>query len=75
MKPFFLPEHLFSQVKPFPGAFFEEDGKKIIIWRAKVLPVKTNVPAGKTVSKTPYIITAADKDLEILDFEVQEITK
>ena len=61
--------------KPFPGAFFEENGKKIIIWRAKVLPTKTQAAAGTTVSKTPYIITAADKDLEILDFEVQEITK
>lgn len=61
--------------KPFPGAFFEENGKKIIIWRAKVLPTKTQAAAGTTVSKIPYIITAADKDLEILDFEVQEITK
>ena len=61
--------------KPFPGAFFEENGKKIIIWRAKVLPTRTQAAAGTTVSKTPYIITAADKDLEILDFEVQEITK
>lgn len=59
--------------KPFPGAFFEENGKKIIIWRAKVLPTKTQATAGKTVSKTPYIITAADKDLEILEYEVQEI--
>lgn len=61
--------------KPFPGAFFEENGKKIIIWRAKVLPTRTAAPAGTTVSKTPYIITAADKDLEIIDFEVQEIEK
>ena len=61
--------------KPFPGAFFEDGGKKIIIWRAKVLPTKTQTAAGTTVSKTPYIITAADKDLEILDFEVQEIIK
>ncbi len=61
--------------KPFPGAFFEENGKKIIIWRAKVLPIKTQAEAGTTVSKTPYIITAADKDLEILDFEIQEIIK
>ena len=61
--------------KPFPGAFFEENGKKIIIWRAKVLPTKTNIPAGNTVSKTPYIITAADKDLEILEYEVEEIIK
>lgn len=61
--------------KPFPGAFFEENGKKIIIWRAKVLPVKTQVAAGTTVSKTPYIITAADRDLEILEYEVQEIQK
>ena len=59
--------------KPFPGAFFEANGKKIIIWRAKVLLTKTQAVAGTTVSKTPYIITAADKDLEILDFEVQEI--
>ena len=61
--------------KPFPGAFFEENGKKIIIWRAKVLPTKTQAAAGTTVSKKPYIITAADKDLEILEYEVQEITK
>ena len=61
--------------KPFPGAFFEEGGKKIIVWRAKVLPAKTNVAAGTTVSKTPYIITAADKDLEITEYEVQEIIK
>ena len=61
--------------KPFPGAFFEENGKKIIIWRAKVLSTKTNKPAGTTISTTPYIITAADKDLEILEYEVQEIIK
>jgi len=61
--------------KPFPGAFFEENGKKIIIWRAKVLPAKTQAAAGTTVSKTPYIITAADKDLEILEYEIQEIQK
>ena len=59
--------------KPFPGAFFEENGKKIIIWRAKVLPTKTQAAAGITVSKNPYIITAADKDLEILEYDVQEI--
>lgn len=61
--------------KPFPGAFFEENGKKIIIWRAKVLPTKTQAEPGKTISKNPYIITTATNDLEILDFEVQEITK
>ena len=59
-------------LSPMP---FSENGKKIIIWRAKVLPTKTQAAAGTTVSKTPYIITAADKDLEILDFEVQEIIK
>ena len=59
--------------KPFPGAFFEEGGKKIIIWRAKVLPNKTELPAGTAVSQTPYIITAADRDFEILEYEVQEI--
>ncbi len=61
--------------KPFPGAFFEENGKKIIIWRAKVLPAKTQAEPGKTVSKKPYIITTATNDLEILEYEVQEIQK
>ncbi len=61
--------------RPFPGAFFEEGGKKIIIWRAKVLPTKTQAEPGKTVSKNPYIITTATNDLEISDFEVQEIQK
>ena len=61
--------------KPFPGAFFEENGKKIIIWRAKVLPAKTQAEPGKTVSKNPYIITTATNDLEILEYEVQEIQK
>ena len=61
--------------KPFPGAFFEENGKKIIIWRAKVLPSKTPAKTGKTVSKTPYIITTATNDLEILEYEIQEIIK
>ena len=61
--------------RPFPGAFFEEGGKKIIIWRAKVLPAKTQAEPGKTVSKNPYIITTATNDLEILEYEVQEIQK
>jgi len=61
--------------KPFPGAFFEENGKKIIIWRAKILPTKTQAEPGKTISKNPYIVTTAGNDLEIIDFEIQEIQK
>ncbi|MDR0292217.1 MAG: formyltransferase [Elusimicrobium sp.] len=55
--------------KPFPGAFAEAEGKKILIWKAKPLDKKSGAPAGTIISRKPFIVATGGKDLEILEFE------
>jgi methionyl-tRNA formyltransferase len=55
--------------KPFPGAFYAEGGKKIIIWKAKPLAQKSGLPAGSVVSRAPLIMATGGRDLEISDYE------
>jgi methionyl-tRNA formyltransferase len=55
--------------KPFPGAFYAEDGKKIIVWKAKPLAQKSGLPAGSIVSRKPFVVATGGKDLEIVEYE------
>ncbi len=47
--------------KPFPGAFTDIDGKKTIIWRAKIGEATNGESAGAVVEKSPLKIACYDK--------------
>ena len=55
--------------KPFPGAFTEIDGKKLIIWRAKIGESANGCPPGTLLSKDPFRFACSDNIIEAEDFE------
>ena len=55
---------------PYPGAFTEWEGKKMIIWKAKKIPLKTNEKPETRLSKNPFIIACGQGAIEILEHEI-----
>jgi methionyl-tRNA formyltransferase len=54
--------------RPYPGAFTELDGKKLIIWSA--LPVAGQAVPGQLISRDPFIFSTAEGLLEVRDWEL-----
>jgi methionyl-tRNA formyltransferase len=56
---------------PYPGAFTEVDGKKLLIWRAQ--PVKaTGGTPGEVMSVDPLIIATGSESLEVVNYEWED---
>ncbi len=58
--------------KPFPGAFTEIDGKKTIIWRAKIGDATNGVSAGTIANKEPLTIACDDKFIIAEEIEIAQ---
>lgn len=52
--------------KPYPGAFYEEDNKKIVIWKAKTIQEKTDNELISIKLKDGYLIPI-EYDIEVLE--------
>ncbi len=63
--------------RPFPGAFFDSDGKRIVVWRghiAEKLDCKDKGKiCGKILSKGPLKIACSDAIFEADDFDEEKI--
>jgi len=57
---------------PFPGAFTFYNGKKIIIWNAKVLNELDGDQPGKVLSLDPFVISTGKGSLNILEGKVED---
>ncbi|MDR1515192.1 MAG: formyltransferase [Synergistaceae bacterium] len=68
-------EQVYNQVRalthPFPGAFTDADGKKLFIWRARVSGGRSGQTPGGIVSRRPFLIAAADGDVELLSWRFE----
>lgn len=68
-------EQVYNQVRalthPFPGAFTSADGKKLFIWRARVVRQSSGRQTGEIVSRCPFLIAAADGDVELLSWQFE----
>ena len=58
--------------KPFPGAFYDCNGEKTIIWRAKIGDETGNIAPGAIVAGNPVKIACADKFIIIEESETSE---
>lgn len=57
---------------PFPGAFTFYNGKKMIIWNAKVLPELDENKPGTVLSLNPLVISTGKGSLNILKGEIED---
>lgn len=66
-------EEIYNMVRalthPFPGAFTTVDGKKLYIWRARVIP-GCGVP-GSIVSRSPLLFGTGGGLLEVLSCQIE----
>lgn len=56
--------------RPFPGAFFDNAGVKILIWRARISESVNEEAPGTIVSENPLKIACSDKFIVSEDFEI-----
>jgi len=54
--------------QPYPGAFTDVDGKRLLIWWATALPEKGGTP-GQVLSVDPFRVATGDGSLEIINME------
>lgn len=54
--------------RPYPGAFTELDGRKLLIWSA--WPVDGQAPPGQLLSRDPFIFSTGKGLLEVRDWEL-----
>ncbi len=58
--------------QPYPGAFTEVEGKKLLIWWAKPLSGAGGGPPGRVLSVDPLIIATGVGSLEVVNYEWEE---
>ena len=56
--------------RPYPGAFFERDGRKVLVWRATVDGPVGGAAPGSVVCENPLKVACADSFIVSDDFEV-----
>lgn len=65
-------EQIFNLIRavthPYPGAFTEIDGKRLLIWWAKPIASGGNTP-GEILSHDPFIIATGNNALQLLEWE------
>jgi methionyl-tRNA formyltransferase len=74
-----ISDQVRALTRPVPGAFTHIGGKKIFVWRARMVePENSGTPRarraapGEMVSRSPFLIAASDGLVEILSWQAEE---
>ncbi len=59
--------------RPFPGAFADFDGKRAIIWRARIGEESKGTPPGEIACRSPLKIACSDRFIVAEEIEEREI--
>lgn len=61
--------------KPFPGAFTDDFGKRLIIWRARIGEETDGAEAGSALLESPFKIACADRYIVVEESEIAEVAE